>query len=72
MPNILIDKLKSFDVPHYLISVIKSFLVDRQQFVRIADQNSDILSCDIGCPQGCVLSPVLFSIYTDFFKNYAP
>ena len=48
--------------------MIKSFLVDRQQFVRIGEHKSDVLNCDTGCPQGCVLSPVLLSIYTDFIR----
>ena len=36
--------------------------------MRICEHKSDDLNCDISCPQGCVLSPVLFSIYTDFIR----
>ena len=56
-------------VPNYLLSFISDFLTDRQQFVRINKNQSSVLSCDIGCPQGCVLSPILFSIYTDFIQS---
>ena len=54
VPNILLDRPKTLGVPFYLRSMIKSFLVDRQQFVRIGGHKSDVLNCDIGCPQGCV------------------
>ena len=66
VPNILLDRLKTCGVPFYLRSVIKSFLVNRQQFIQIGEDKSLVLNCDTGCPQGCVLSPVLFSIYTEF------
>ena len=38
------------------------------KFVNVGNAQSKKLSCDIGCPQGCVLSPILFSVYTDFIK----
>ena len=69
VPSILLEKLESMNVPYYLQSLVKAFLVDRQQYVRIGNGKSSTLNCDIGCPQGCVLSPVLFSIYTDFIKS---
>ena len=69
VPCILIDKLEKLGVPYYLLSFIKAFLTDRQQFVRLGKTQSNTLNCDIGCPQGCVLSPILFSIYTNFIQS---
>ena len=53
-------------MPKYIVSFVKAFLRDGSQFVRVGGAKSNILNCNIGCPQGCVLSPVLFSIYKDF------
>ena len=46
-----------------------SFLSNRKQHVRVGDHKSEILDSNTGCPQGCVLSPLLFSIYTDAMRS---
>ena len=43
---------------------IKDFLTDRPQTVRLGPHQSSSLSLSTGAPQGCVLSPQLYSIYT--------
>ena len=63
VPKILCDKLFGMGVPKYLLSFISHFLTDRQQFVQINKNQSSVLSCDIGCPQGFVLSPI-YRFYT--------
>ncbi len=41
---------------------ITSFLTDRQQLLRLGKYTSSVST---GTPQGCVLSPLLFSLYTN-------
>ncbi|KAK3573368.1 hypothetical protein QTP86_024117 [Hemibagrus guttatus] len=41
------------------------FLTDRRQFVRLGTHVSDLQHISTGSPQGCVLSPLLFSFYTN-------
>ncbi|KAK3531037.1 hypothetical protein QTP70_007887 [Hemibagrus guttatus] len=41
------------------------FLTDRRQFVRLGTHVSDLQHISTGSPQGCVLSPLLFSLYTN-------
>ncbi|KAL0154227.1 hypothetical protein M9458_050481, partial [Cirrhinus mrigala] len=51
-----------------LISIcqwITSFLTDRQQLVRLGKSMSSSRTTNTGAPQGCVLSPLLFSLYTN-------
>ncbi len=43
------------------------FLSCRPQRVCVKGVMSDVLTVSNGCPQGCVLSPVLFSIFTNEF-----
>ncbi|TWW64347.1 hypothetical protein D4764_03G0013550 [Takifugu flavidus] len=40
-------------------------LTDRRQYVRLGKTVSDSVTINTGSPQGCVLSPLLFSLYTN-------
>lgn len=48
--------------PYYL--VLKSFLEQRSFYVRVNEETSDINFVGAGIPQGSVLGPVLYTIYT--------
>ncbi len=65
MPDLLSDKLTQLSVPTSICQWITSFLPDRQQLVRLGKLTSRTLTMSTGTPQGCVLSPLLFSLYTN-------
>ena len=45
-----------------------SYLTSRQQYVRLHDCVSEVVVCSTGAPQGTVLSPFVFSLYTSDFR----
>ena len=51
-------------IPLNLCLWIKDFLTNRPQAVRMGPHLSPTLSLSTGAPQGCVLSPLLYSLYT--------
>ncbi|KAK3529058.1 hypothetical protein QTP70_014852, partial [Hemibagrus guttatus] len=65
VPALLRDKLFQLNVPDSMCSWIRDFLTDRRQFVRLGTHVSDLQHISTGSPQGCVLSPLLFSLYTN-------
>ncbi len=64
-PNRLLPKLTQLSVPTSVCQWINSFLTDRQQLVRLGKYTSSTCTISSGAPQGCVLSPLLFSLYTN-------
>ncbi|KAI3372609.1 hypothetical protein L3Q82_023086 [Scortum barcoo] len=51
---------------------ILDYLTHRPQFVRVQGFESDRLLCSTGAPQGTVLAPFLFTLYTADFSYNTP
>ncbi|XDV15205.1 hypothetical protein PO909_015335 [Leuciscus waleckii] len=68
-PMLLKDKLERTGVDHLLSQWVLNYLTNRPQFVRARDGVSDRLMCSTGVPQGTVLAPFLFTLYTADFRN---
>ena len=56
------------DVNSYLSLWINSFLTERSQYVRYGNVQSKPIITNTGAPQGYLLSPVLFTLYTNDCK----
>ncbi|CAM4570023.1 unnamed protein product [Leuciscus chuanchicus] len=65
IPDLLTAKLTQLSMPSSICQWISIFLTDRQQRVRLGKLTSRTLTISTGAPQGCVLSPLLFSLYTN-------
>ena len=59
----LLLKLKKI-LPRIYYSILKSYLTNRQFVVKYLDATITTFSIEAGIPQGSVLGPLLFSIYT--------
>ena len=69
-PHILASKLINLNLNKKLILWIFDFLTHRFQYVKLNNVLSNVICTNTGAPQGCVISPVLFTIYTnDCFKD---
>ena len=72
-PHILIPKLLDMCVPKRTALWIFDFLTKRPQFVFIKASDKNFVSStkvtNTGAPQGTVLAPFLFSIYTDSCRS---
>ena len=63
-PSKLITKLRTLGRDTSLCNWIMDFLAGRSQVVRVGNTTSVTLIINIGAPQGCVLSPLLYSLFT--------
>ena len=62
--NKLVSKLEHYGIRGTCLALLKSYLTGRQQYTNFNNTESDFCSIDYGVPQGSVLGPLLFLIYT--------
>ena len=63
-PHLLVQKLLNMKLPSSLISWIFDYLTSRLQYVRLNGLLSTAIRTNTGAPQGTVLAPFLFALYT--------
>ena len=71
IPSILVAKLDTLSVPIHICRWIWDFLTDRRQCVYVNGEYSGVTTINTGAPQGCVLSPALFTIYTNDSSSHS-
>ena len=64
VPLMLITKLRTLGLNTSLCNWILNFLTGRPQVVRVGNNTSATLILNTGTPQGCVLSPLLYFLFT--------
>ena len=67
--NILLSKLEHYGIRGQTLEWLKSYITNRQQFAYVNGKNSKMEQITCGVPQGSVLGPLLFLIYTNDIGN---
>ena len=66
----MVQKRKDLNVRNDIIAWVLEFLTHRRQYVKLNDSLSELVQINTGAPQGCVLSPTLYTIYTYNYRSH--
>ena len=61
--DLLLLKLESYGLSKSALNLLKSYLSNRKQCVRIGQSVNEMLDIYKGVPQGTIFHPVLFNVF---------
>ena len=67
--EILLEKCRLYNFGEKAEHLLRSYLENRKQLVSIGGKNSEILQLEAGVPQGSILGPIMYTIYTNDFPE---
>ena len=66
---ILLSKLEHYGVDGIPLQLVKKYLTNINQYVKLNEVNSNLLPINTGVPQCSILRPLLFIIYISDFAR---
>lgn len=72
VPQILTKDLKDLGIPKHIAKFIYNAVACKNMYFNINGELTDPRISTVGLPQGCILSPILYSIYTRKLYSLLP
>ena len=66
-----VEKFKEMRTPDYLTCLLRNLYADQEATVRTGHGITDWFQIGKGVHQGCILSPCLFNLYTEYITRNA-
>lgn len=70
--DILLRKLSQIGLSRQDIKWCFSYLTARQQYVDVEGHSSELITTNMGVPQGTILGPLFFLVYVNDIATYVP